>query len=363
MVTTAMHARTNRSAGFSMVEILVGVTIALIGMVAMFQVMESAESRKRTTASGSDAQISGSIAMHNLERDLRMAGNGFGSSASLGCTVNAFDTVRGGTFTFPMVPILITDGAGGSSDQLTVLYGSSPTSAIGYNFVTSGTTLTTVKMDSTSTRGGLMRGDLVFVTNGANCGMVEITDNTNTDQLTINHSTGNYTTQSNAPAVARFNNPGGYLTTPGQVFNLGPRDVPRRNVWQILNNKTLVVSDDLHSTPASEIGDSIIDLQAEYGLDTTPTRDYLVDTWQSAVPANWTRVIALRVALLTRSGQYERERVTNTAPSWAGGAFVMANLDGSADSAPGNPNDWRHYRYRVYQVTIPLRNVIWGTMP
>lgn len=363
MINSSMHMRASRSAGFSMVEILVGVTIALIGMVAMFQVMENAESRKRTTASGSDAQISGSIAMHGLERDLRLAGNGFGSAASLGCTVNAFDTVRGAAFTFPMTPVQITDGAGGTPDQLTVLYGNSPTSAISYNFVTSGTTLTTIKMDSTSTRGGLMRGDLVFITNGASCGMVEITDNTNVDQLTIDHASGNYTNQQNIPAVARFNAAGGYLTTPGQVFNLGPRDVPRRNVWQIINNKTLVVADDLHSTAASEIGDSIINLQAEYGLDTTPTRDYLVDTWQSAAPANWTRVIAIRVALLARSGQYERERVTNAAPAWAGGAFVMTNLDGSADSAPDNPNDWRHYRYRVYQTTIPLRNVIWGTAP
>lgn len=356
--------RFDRSAGFSMVEILVGVTIALIGMVIMFQVMENAEGRKRTTASGSDAQIAGSIAMHSLERDLRLAGNGFGSAASLGCTVNAFDTARGAAFTFPLVPVLITEGAGGAPVQLTVLYGNSPTSAISYNFVTSGTTLTAIKMDSTSTRGGLMRGDLILVTNGANCGMVEITDNTNIDQLTIDHATGNYTNQQNIPAVARFNDPGGYLTAPGQVFNLGPRDVPRRNIWQIVNNKTLVMSDDLHSTAASEVGDGIINLQAQYGLDTTPTRDYLVDTWQSAAPADWTRVIAIRVGLLARSGQYERERVTTTAPSWAGGSFVMTNLDGSADTGPlGNPNDWRHYRYRVYQTTIPLRNVIWGTSP
>jgi type IV pilus assembly protein PilW len=38
----------------------------------------------------------------------------------------------------------------------------------------------------------------------------------------------------------------------------------------------------------------------------------------------------------------------------------MTNLDGTADSTPGNANDWRRYRYRVYETVIPLRNVVWG---
>ncbi len=46
----------------------------------------------------------------------------------------------------------------------------------------------------------------------------------------------------------------------------------------------------------------------------------------------------------------------------------MTNLDGTADSfagAPNNPdpNNWRFYRYRVYEKVIPLRNMIWGTSP
>jgi len=41
----------------------------------------------------------------------------------------------------------------------------------------------------------------------------------------------------------------------------------------------------------------------------------------------------------------------------------MTNVDGSADSNPGDANDWRHYRYRVYQAVVPLRNVIWANAP
>lgn len=339
-------------------EILVGCAIALIGIVVMFQLMENSENRKRTTASGSDAQIAGSIAMHNIERDLRLAGNGFGSSAALGCTVNAFDNVRGGAFTFPMVPLQIVDGASGAPDQLIVLYGNSSTAASGYNFDTS--TGTTKRMASTSNRGGLMRGDLAFVV-GTTCGLIEITGNTNNDQRTVDHAVGNYTSSQNLASTARFNAAAGFTVASGQLFTLGERLAPRRNIWQIANNRSLTVADDLHNTAAVEVGEGIVNLQAEYGLDTNG--DFQADLWQAADPGNWRQAVAVRVGVLARSQQYERTNVTTTAPAWAGGSFTMTNVDGSTDSTPNDPNDWRHYRYRVYQTTIPLRNVIWGITP
>jgi type IV pilus assembly protein PilW len=54
------------------------------------------------------------------------------------------------------------------------------------------------------------------------------------------------------------------------------------------------------------------------------------------------------LALLVRSGQWEKTEVTTTAPSWTSGSFVMTNVA-----------DWRHYRYRVYETVFPLRNMIW----
>jgi hypothetical protein len=39
----------------------------------------------------------------------------------------------------------------------------------------------------------------------------------------------------------------------------------------------------------------------------------------------------------------------------------MKNVDGTLDAdIIGSPNNWRYYRYRVYEKIIPLRNVIWG---
>jgi len=46
----------------------------------------------------------------------------------------------------------------------------------------------------------------------------------------------------------------------------------------------------------------------------------------------------------------------------------MTNVDGAADSNPGDavkgePNNWRNYRYRVYETLVPLRNLVWGNIP
>ena len=41
----------------------------------------------------------------------------------------------------------------------------------------------------------------------------------------------------------------------------------------------------------------------------------------------------------------------------------MRNVDGTLDSfAAGDPspNNWRNYRYTVYERVIPIRNVAWG---
>ena len=57
--------------GFSLIELMVGVLIGMIGIVVIFQMLDVSEKRKRTTGAGADAQISGTMALYSLERDLR----------------------------------------------------------------------------------------------------------------------------------------------------------------------------------------------------------------------------------------------------------------------------------------------------
>ncbi|MBI5861494.1 MAG: PilW family protein [Rhodocyclales bacterium] len=387
-LTTPLNSR--RSQGFTLVEVLVGMAVALIGMVMMFQSMQVWESRKRTTTGGSDAQVSGSIALFSLERDLKMAGFGFGNATAMNCTVSAYDSTRSapGTFTFPMVPVLIGDGAAGAPDSITVLYGSGTTlsSSQSFNNLTPLPTVANDGFKRTNTRTGLRPGDLMIAADSGNavCGLFEITGNANADGLTVDHGTGaylNFTNNQNvtaqtmlsAAALARLqaqflNNSGSAryndgtakgVGSAGSLFNLGT--FPQLNVWQITNRRFLTVGNTLANPPApTEVAEGIINLQAEYGVDTNGNGVFDASEWSAAAPANWQKLRAIRIALLARSQQYEKTAVTTVAPAWAGGAFTMTNVDGTADTAPGNANDWRHYRYRVYETVIPLRNIIWG---
>ncbi len=394
-----------------MVEVLVGMAIALIGMVMMFQTMTTWEGRKRTTAAGSDAQVTGSIGMFTLERDLKLAGYGFGNSDAMGCTVAAYDSSRTppGLFSFAMVPVLITQGVGGAPDTLAVLYGSGTTMSSAQRF----SNLSPLSMRM-NTRTGMRNGDLVIAADGGNavCGLFEVVGNANADALSIDFGTGGYTNYTNNAnvsgsvaavaltaselellqakflnnsGVARYNNNTAHgVGIIGAAFNMGT--APRHNVWQITNRRLLTFTNTLENqVTATEVAEGIVNLQAEYGVDTDA--DGIVE-WTAAAPAVWTQLRSIRISLLARSQQFEKNavltkdptdllddtevRVTRNPPAWAGGAFTMTNLDGTADSDPLGaaegpvgatpclPNYWRCYRYRVYETVIPLRNMLWG---
>jgi type IV pilus assembly protein PilW len=230
-------------------------------------------------------------------------------------------------------------------------------------------------------RTGILRGDLLLlagtVSGALACQLLEVTGNTNADAVTIDHNTGTYTPQSGVgSATARYNKAAGPAFTNGFIYELGSS--PRRNLWSVQNAR-LAVQDDIHWSDADGDGandptavyDDVIDLQAEYGVATDSNGDGRLDSigaWTTVAPPDMASVYAIRVGLLARSKQAEKVKVTGSAPAWAGGNFVMRNVDGTADANPGDatagdPNNWRNYRYRAYETLVPLRNIVWGSMP
>lgn len=102
------------------------------------------------------------------------------------------------------------------------------------------------------------------------------------------------------------------------------------------------------------IGDNIVSLRAEYGRDATVAMDGIVDTYDQTTPAtacNWARTSAVRLALVARSAQFEKDVVTAAAPVWQGSLTAPITLPNAAG--------WDHYRYRVYQTLLPIRNISW----
>ena len=372
--------RATAQRGLSLIEILVGVAIGIVGVLAIFQTLAVWNRHMLTTTAGGDAQVSGALALFDLERDLKQSGHGFGNATVpvMGCAVQAFDSTGRGAFNFNLTPINIVVGAGGAPDQINVLYGSSSFFVEAQSFLFSTPTSKTLVR-----RGGFKMGDLVVVADAggaapgsANCSLAEITGDTNPDLATVDHGNAGYTSfYTGGAVVPRFNPPGGLVFAygAGNLYNLGP--TPQMITWQIANNRGLQRAEAIFNPVPLDVADGVINLKAQFGVDANISTTIEPAEWGTVLPlgTNWTQVLAIRVAVLVRSRQFEKSNdagsgapiaVTPVAPTYFGGPFVMANVDGTADAFGGapntpDPNNWRFYRYRVYERVIPLRNMLW----
>lgn len=355
MRTFPHHAR-----GFSLVEILVAMVIALLGTIIIFQVFSVSEGIKRTSTSGGDAQQFGALSLFTIERDLRMAGYGFNNSRLLGCTVNAYDelAVPPDLPAFKLAPVVITVGANDSiADEITLMYSTSDLIANPAKITQNMPNPASVY--KVNNRFGFTEGDLIIAAEaGKACSLGQVTGVPGGGQSdNVVHNPGNYTNANGVSVPARYNKPAGLgvdYTTEGVIFNLGAG--PVINTYRVDANQLVLDSGLAVSTLA--LADNIVLLKAQYGKDTTA--DGSVDVYENTMPllptaADWAAILTVRLAIVARSAQPEKANVqggacdaTTATPDWSGGT-----LDLSAD-----PN-WQCYRYRVFETTVPLRNLLW----
>lgn len=371
--------------GMSLVEVMVGLVIGLVGMLVIFQTVTLWDTRTRATSAGSDAQVTGTIAMYQLERDLHLAGQGFGTADTtvMGCQVSGFDANASAAIGFPMTPVVIVDNdATNQPDQIATLYGTSAYFSSDQSY-SAGSAHSIGTFDRT----GFKSGDLAVISNtgsalpaSANCQLVEVTDDsTAADPKTLSFNVVSYPHfyQNGANLPSRFNAAAGIGASfpSGKVFSLGP--LPHRDLWTVASG-VLGKQDELQASAYFPMAEGVIDMKAEYGYDANNDKVVAAAEWGKtlAAPVDWSHVRAIRVALLVRSRNFEKPGAVPADQNWSapnpqwhkdGGAtpvnFVMRNVDGTTDSfaaGDANPNNWRNYRYTVYEKVFPLRNVIWG---
>jgi type IV pilus assembly protein PilW len=384
------------SRGFSMVELMVAMTIGLIGVIIIFQVFETSEGVRRTTVSGGDAQQNGAIALYSLEHDLRNGGMGLSETPYAGCNIIGYDEERtvknfpSGGNTMILAPVRIVLGANAQTpDQISIFYGSQ-------NQIGNATTLAANMTSATSplalqTRFGLRPGDLLLLLepgSGKDCVFMEATGLPGTPSNQVNHDTGTYNLSAGPSVPVRFNPAGGLGVTYGgvntanvtRVFNLGNLhddlnfpgsqnvSLPVYNTYSIVNNSLVVQNEFAISggvPVVNGVADNIVHLRADYGLDDGAggtANDGIIDHYVSDVSGipNWAQVVvSVRVAVVARSALAEKPtsgticNTTTASPSWSGDTGGARALDLSAD---GN---WKCYRYRVFETIVPLRNWLW----
>jgi type IV pilus assembly protein PilW len=373
------------SRGFTLVELMVGIFIGLLASLAVTQVMVVSEGQKRSTTSGSDAQVNGALAINTLQRAIQPAGYGFAAlPASLGCTVTAVfggNPIAGLLPNFPatLAPVVITQGASNGPDTIRVVASGKSSYSIplrilapGYNPANSATKDTfpvaTVRgVAGPSASGGTVTapGDLMLavVDSSTPCEIFQVTQNPLSNSAV-----------DRADDPAKWNGagfPAGTYSDGNFLINMGTFVDNSYSVGtDSLRVTSLKIAPD--STPSyegpTELLANIVNLKAMYGKDTNG--DGVVDTWDNVTPAGnagWLQVLAVRLAVVARSAQYEKEEVTAANPVWdVGNAVAVAGtvacgsskcLSLHVDTLP----DWKHYRYKVFNTVVPLRNMLWNS--
>ena len=382
-----------RRRGVSLIELLIGLAIGLLAVLVMTQVTVIFEGRKRSTTSGSDAQVNGALALLTLQRDIQMSGYGMTSGGGAGCTLRG----RRGSVVppwdgQPLVGVRITQGASDAPDTLDVLMSNPRSFSLPVRVFEAQRRDATAFVIDANTNLGNAEGDLMVAVPNAAGGQVTPTWCTvfnvsaapsgNTLQHVASAASGPWNQDSTATLFPGTLSTDISYAAGSHLINLGTL-VHRR--YSVRNDTLCLASFDsttgtftTNSTAGQgcfvtgdatreDVHAQITNLQAVYGLDTSTPRDSVVDAWSAATPTDWAQVLAVRVAVVSRTTQYEGKPgdatsvVTTTEPRWLPDGSTPATLkvQGLVACPASDPDCWKHYRYRVFETVIPLRNMLW----
>lgn len=362
-------ARMYRHGGFSLVELMVAITIGLVIMAAVSVLFVDTQKSYRSQNNVARIQENGRFALSYLIRDTRMAGYFGCQSSRADSTVTAHSpniTLKGmpatGTVPYPFnlaVPVEGFDGDRGMTQF-------APSSAAAPAGIVAGTDAIAIRMADPSTltylsapmakawdplpvnsTQGYKPNDIVLVSDCASMDLTQITG-IGASPPTLDHAAGG----SVSGNVFAPGNQVGRLAKaygdPSTVDDLRAvkvmKEITRR--YYIRNNADSIpclYMDDNGGTPV-ELVEGIEDMQILYGVDqdtSTPGIDHYIHADEVT---DWSRVRSIRIGLLARTpGATEAEYDTNT--------YQVNDVTRTFTTADKDRN-----RRRVFLATILLRN-------
>jgi type IV pilus assembly protein PilW len=369
-----------RSTGFTLIEMMVGMALGLITTVIIAQVMINAEGNRHTTSSGSDAQINGALALYSLSRDLQGAGYGLIShGAALGCPIVA-KYGSNASLAFTLAPATITVDSSGNPTLRTLSSGRSSFSVpmtVKTDHAQNGSVFT-VNSSTGVSEGDLMMAIPLVWSNTLWCTAFQVVSSgaQALSATSIPHTSGSGAAW-NPVTTASLMPTAGYIANASYIVNLG--QIVYRE-YQLSNQNLVMRELQSNGTLGADqtLATGIVSMRVLYGKDTSSTKDGVVDAYDTTTPTTpdaWSRVLTVRIALVARSAVREKDAVTTTDPRWdVGTATTVTGTVNCPDSdtrqclvltmprSSSTDTEWQHYRYKVYDTVVPLRNVLWSAV-
>jgi type IV pilus assembly protein PilW len=316
-----------------------------------------------------------------MQRNFQQAGYGFANvPALIGCTLTAMYNGTAATDTlaaFPtrLAPLVITQGAGDAPDSVRILASGKTSYAIpirmtapGYDPANAATRDKFSVGSSRSVEGpkATVPGDLMVAVTGGDqvCEMFQVTSDPASGTFVDRADNAGKWNKVGFPT--RTYGDGNYLVNLGTMLDQTYSVAAGDNGGLLMRTFRLATDATPSYEGPVEVFPGIVNLQAYYGKGVAGTG--VVTSWSVDTPAtnaDWKTVFALRLALVARSAQYEKEEVTAVNPLWDVGAVIA--VAGSATCGTSkcvnlkvdHLADWKHYRYKVFDTVIPLRNMLW----
>lgn len=353
----------NKEKGSFILELMIGLFLSSVTILGVVYVYINFELSKKSTIQLGKTISTAAISLYPIQENIKMAGYGFNlSSNNNGCTtIKAYNSTLSPSsydIVVSQKPLdIVSSGNNTSSDQILVSYATSTSNT----FSPSPVTLTTANNGSNqnwvvSDVSKFSIGDMTLIYNTAapgTCIIQQVTGiTTSTKTLTYN-------------AIQSENNSGiglgvSFPAGTTQIVKVNTNSIPKTISFQI-NGVQLTQTDNIYSLGNnSVIGDNIVMLKAIIGLD--KNSDGIVDEWKTnLVTTDYQYISGIKVAILSRSTIRENKGLTGNS------CVITTNKDFTWDNGLGTGvidvsdfPDWKCYRYRLLQTTIPLKNIMWA---
>lgn len=344
--------RPAQSRGASLIDAIVGMVVAMIALVVVYQAFVATDTVRRNAASLADAQGAAAFALATLATQIGNAGAGWAAASRWLDTCPATASI---TTSLRPVHVLITDGgAADRPDSLVLRQTFAHTLALPAAIASAAPAGTHFRVESPD---GFAVGDrVVTITRTGNCSATTVT--------------------ALSPAVAGVvdvTSAGVAIDLPitTVVLDLGAAGLASTLRFDVASGA--LRSQDLANGDAPvPLVSNVVNLKFQYGIDSDG--DGALDTWVRADPAGaWSpaivlgapratlaRIKAIRIGIIMRTENRERGLARDF--HWV--LFDCDDADKSAcpgrleGTIPGSAGG--SYRYRVLEAIVPLRNVLWN---